>query len=257
MLSAHTNNGNLQSRSLQIDRIVEKRQPLASRIEAVEDNLQAVSNLLQELEDKRNSISKLVNDPTSSAKLNEVAHISSLFSKINVELNALEKLKSRFSRRTLNIGVVGRARQGKSRLLQSLTGLSDAEIPDGDDQHCTGVRSNIYHQPGIETYAEIYFHSEHSFLNEVIAPYYQQLSLGSVPQSIELFASYPLPEPNTVKAALDKAKYEHLGKYHQHIQKYCQFFQQTTPLRIKKEEIRKYVAIKTVLVLRKILPIST
>jgi len=37
-----------------------------------------------------------------------------------------------FSRSTLNIGVIGRARQGKSRLLQSLTGLGTEEIPSGD-----------------------------------------------------------------------------------------------------------------------------
>ena len=246
MLSAHTNNGNLQSRSLQIDRVIEKRQPLANRIETVENNLKAVSNLLQEVEETRDSLLSLIDDSTLTNRLNEIGYVSSVISQINIELNTLEKLKSRFSRPTLNIGVVGRARQGKSRLLQSLTGLSEAEIPDGDDQHCTGVRSNIYHQPGIETYAEIYFHSEYSFLNEVIAPYYQQLNLGTIPQSIESFADLPLPELNTEKTASNKAKYKHLEKYHQHIQKYCQFFQQTSPLRIDREQIRQYVAQDTV-----------
>jgi hypothetical protein len=69
-------------------------------------------------------------------------------------------LKNRFSRDTLNIGVIGRARQGKSRLLQSLTGLSAAEIPDGDRQHCTGVRSTIHHSNSVDTYGEVWFHTE-------------------------------------------------------------------------------------------------
>lgn len=239
------NNNGTQTRAVQIERIIEKRQPLAKRIQIAEDNLIAVSNLLKQVEEKRNILTSKVNDPTQVNKLDEINYVTSVIGQINLELNALKKLKSRFSRPTLNIGVVGRARQGKSRLLQSLTGLSKAEIPDGDDQHCTGVRSNIYHKPGIETYAEIYFHSESSFLNEAIAPYYQQLNLGKVPQSIELFAESTLPELDTEKTALDRAKYEHLKKYHQHIQEYRQFFHQNT-LRISKEQIRQYVAQDTI-----------
>lgn len=246
MFLSHENNSNLQSRAVQIEQIVAKRQPLASKIKVVKDNLESVASLLQEVEDTRDSLSSLVKDPALTNSLNKIDYVPSVVSQINLEFDALEKLEARFSRSTLNIGVVGRARQGKSRLLQSLTGLSKAEIPDGDDQHCTGVRSNIYHQPGIETYAEIYFHSESSFLNEVIAPYFQQLELGTLPISIESFADSPLPELNTVRTALDRAKYEHLKKYHQHIQKYRHFFQQTTPLRIDKEQIRQYVAQDTV-----------
>lgn len=240
-----TNNGT-QTRAVQIKHIIEQRQPLANQIEIVENNLKGVVNSFQELKATHDRLSSSVSDPTLVNRLNETGYVSSAIERINMELNALEKLQARFSRSTLNIGVVGRARQGKSRLLQSLTGLTKAEIPDGDDQHCTGVRSNIYHKPGIETYAEIFFHSEYSFLNEVIAPYYQQLNLDNVPQSIELFADSPLPELNSISTALDQAKYEHLGKYHQHISKYRQFFQQTTPLRIDKEKIRQYIAQDTI-----------
>ncbi|MGD1701649.1 hypothetical protein [Dapis sp. BLCC M229] len=42
--------------------------------------------------------------------------------------------------------MVGKPRQGKSKFLQTLTGLSRNEIPDGSGQHCTGVMSIIYHQ---------------------------------------------------------------------------------------------------------------
>ncbi|WP_319422263.1 hypothetical protein [Pleurocapsa sp. FMAR1] len=244
MIQTITDN-NKFSRSIQIEQIVAKRQPLVNQIETVQNNLNFMSNLVSEIGDKRDRLLEQVDDVTIVTKLEHI-DCRSIVNQISTELNALEKLKSRFSRRTLNIGVVGRARQGKSRLLQSLTGLSKAEIPDGDDQHCTGVRSNIYHHAGIETYAEVYFHSEHSFLNEVIAPYYHQLSLGVVPLSLETFANFPLPEIDTVKAALDKAKYKHLGQYHQHINQYRQFFSQTVPKRISKEQIREYVAQDTV-----------
>ncbi len=235
------NNTNQQSRSVQIDHIIQKRQPLANQIEVVKNNLSVISNLLKEVELKRNNLLKQVDDLTVITKLDHINCVS-IINQIDTELNTLEKLKARFSRRTLNIGVVGRARQGKSRLLQSLTGLSKTEIPDGDDQHCTGVRSNIYHLVDIETYAEVHFHSEYSFLNEVLTPYYQQLNLGIVPQSIEIFANSPLPQLGTIKTALDKAKYEHLCKYRLYIEQYKHFFHNTVPLRINKAQIREYVA---------------
>ena len=69
MPSTYTDNGNLQSRSLQIDRVIEKRQPLANRIETVENNLKAVSNLLQEVEETRDSLLNLIDDSTLTNRL--------------------------------------------------------------------------------------------------------------------------------------------------------------------------------------------
>jgi hypothetical protein len=166
-----------------ISKIIEKRKPLAHRIERVEGNLKNLSAALHKLEERRNYLSTEVDDSVVVGRLNSID-----FSKIQLandlrcasfasELAALTKLKNRFSRDTLNIGVVGRARQGKSRLLQSLTGLSAVEIPDGDRQHCTGVRSTIQHGLNVDTHGEVWFHTERSFLDEVIAPYYEQLRL--------------------------------------------------------------------------------
>ena len=45
------------------------------------------------------------------------------------EQAALDRVLARLRRPTLNIGIVGRARQGKSRFLQSLTGLSSRGDP--------------------------------------------------------------------------------------------------------------------------------
>jgi hypothetical protein len=140
---------------------------------------------------------------------------------------------------------VGRARQGKSKLLQSLTGLSAAEIPDGNDQHCTGVRSNIHHEAKVEeTYAEIWFHTEHSFLAEVIEPYYKQLKLGSTPSSIQDFATSSLPAlpRELAEKKQNEAKYDHLCRYHKNLDKYRHSFAETSPRRIPQHEIREYVA---------------
>jgi len=226
----------------QIIKIIEKRQPLAKKIEQVKENLQTLSSILSYLDKYRHKLQEKFQDQGVTARLQEIDFLE-IQHNIAFELQALSKLKNRFSRNTLNIGVIGRARQGKSRLLQSLTGLTKAEIPDGSGQHCTGVRSTIYHNPAVETYGEVWFYTEHSFLDEVIAPYYEQLKLGNKPFSLKDFASQPLPLlPNDLKGAEVNAKYQHLCKYHDNLDKYRHLLQTSSPLRIRKEQIREYVA---------------
>ena len=116
------------TRTERIASIIEKRRPLAQKIERVEANLKSLDLALRNLEDHRHDLLTRVDDPNIVGRLQEI-DFTRIQSSITEELNALSKLKVRFCRDTLNIGVVGRARQGKSRLLQSLTGLTAAEIP--------------------------------------------------------------------------------------------------------------------------------
>ncbi len=230
------------NRTAKITNILEKRQPLATQIEEVKENLNNLSSKLSDLEDYRQQLLGSVDEPSITGRLKEI-DFSKIEQDILSELQALGKLKTRFSRTTLNIGVIGRARQGKSRLLQSLTGLTKAEIPDGSGQHCTGVRSTIHHNPNVETYGEVNFYTERTFLDEVIAPYYEQLKLGTKPITVDNFASQPVPPlSRDLNGAEVNAKYEHLRKYHENIDKYRQLLQTQSPHKIQKEKIREYVA---------------
>ncbi|MDZ8026620.1 MAG: hypothetical protein RMX97_18270 [Nostoc sp. DedQUE11] len=230
-------------RTTLITTIIQKRQPLAQRIELVEGNLKTLSTSLHQVEEYRNHLLKQVDEPNVIGRLEEI-NFSNIQLTIASELEALTKLKNRFSRDTLNIGVVGRARQGKSRLLQSLTGLSAAEIPDGDRQHCTGVRSTIHHNPKVDTYGEVWFHTERSFLDDVIAPYYEKLRLGIKPITLEEFANKPLPQlPQDIPGyATPGAMYEHLKRYHTHLDQYRHLLRETSPRIIQKDDIREYVS---------------
>ncbi len=226
--------------------IIDKRRPLVQKIERTETNLRELIPALNALESQRNQLITQIEDRKIRGRLAEIDFLS-LYLKIATELEALAKLKVRFSRDTLNIGVVGRARQGKSRLLQSLTGLTTREIPDGDRQHCTGVRSTIRHNPNVATYGEVYFHSERSFLDEIIAPYYDKLHLGSQPNSLVELASKSLPSlpENLPGYAEPGAMYEHLTRYYNNIDKYVGLLS-SPPKRISSNEIREYVAQDTV-----------
>jgi hypothetical protein len=230
------------TRTARIASIIEKRRPLVEKIAEVEANLKSVESALRQLDDRRNHLMPRVDYPYTSGRLKAIA-LSTLQNSIAAELETLGKLKARFSRNTLNIGVVGRARQGKSRLLQSLTGLTAAEIPDGNRQHCTGVRSLISHEPYVDTYGEVCFHSDTSFLDEVISPYYEKLRLGDKPITLEDFATKPLPPmaSDLPGYAEPGAMYEHLCRYHDNLDKYRHLLT-TTPRAISKREIREYVA---------------
>ena len=116
-------------RTGRITGIIEKRRPLAEKILGVEEDLKFLDSALRHLEEHRTQLLTRVDEPHGSLREIDVA---TLKQSINTELEAILKLKVRFCRNTLNIGVVGQAKQGKSRLIQSLTGLSTAEIPDGD-----------------------------------------------------------------------------------------------------------------------------
>ncbi|WP_066375713.1 hypothetical protein [Anabaena sp. CA = ATCC 33047] len=231
------------NRTEKIASILQKRRPLAEKIQNVETNLRSLSSTLRHLEDSRNHLLAKLEDQNACQRLQEI-DCTAIQKSIRHELTALSQLKMRFCRDTLNIGVVGRARQGKSRLLQSLTGLTTAEIPDGDRQHCTGVRSTIYHHPNVNTYGEVWFYSEQSFLDEVIRPYYQKLGLGNTPNTIEEFGKNPLPNlPKNIPGyAEPAAMYEHLKKYHTNLEKYQHLLQKPSPRRISRDEIREYVA---------------
>ncbi|WP_414620360.1 hypothetical protein [Calothrix sp. CCY 0018] len=226
-----------------IANIIEKRKPLARKIEEVEGNLKTLFAALQQLEERRNYLSSQIGDVNVLEKLKEV-DFSHIQLAIASELETLTRLKNRFSRDTFNIGVIGRARQGKSRLLQSLTGLSAAEIPDGDRQHCTGVRSTIYHNTNVDTYGEVWFHTERSFLDEAIAPYYEKLHLSAKPLTVEEFANKPLPQlPENIPGYAEPgAMYEHLKRYHSQFEQYRHLLKQPSSKIIQKHQIREYTA---------------
>jgi hypothetical protein len=230
-------------RTTRITNIIEERKPFAKGIEQVEDSLKTLARNLHQLEQLRNRLLSQIDDATVIGRIKEIG-FSNVQLTITSELEALTKLKNRFSRSTLNIGVVGRARQGKSRLLQSFTGLNAVEIPDGDRQHCTGVRSTIHHNQNTDTYGEVWFHTERSFLDEVITPYYEKLRLGARPFTVEEFASKILPplSQDIPGYAEPGAMYEHLKQYHTHFNQYRHLLKENSPRNIQRHQIREYVA---------------
>ena len=237
------------NRSARITEIIQKRQPLAQRIISVESNLKNLQNAIQILEsDRKQQLNQWPNEAKIVDKLNKI-DFSSILSKIEKELRELHKLRICFARQTLNIGVVGRMKQGKSTLLQTLSGLSDDEIPARSGKACTAVRSTIYHQPENLTEALVTFHTEESFLQEVILPYFSFEKLANIlpktpPQSLDDFHNIQLPSPDLLQGndATTDTIYKRLyNDYYLNFNDYSPFIGKQ-PIRIGKEKIREYVA---------------
>ncbi len=124
---------------------------------------------------------------------------------------AVSNLAKRFSKPTINIGVAGKARQGKSTLLQQISGLSNTEIPTSNELPCTGTKSKIYHAEST-LYARIDFYTKEEFLKEILYSYFDKLNYPR-PLLLDDFRR-PLPELgdnfSSQDRNLDKAVYEKL-----------------------------------------------
>ncbi|MGA9378565.1 MAG: dynamin family protein, partial [Phormidium sp.] len=243
----------LTLRSTQIAKIIQNRKSYAHKIEAEIAKLNFYENVLGELKNYSDQLLEQIVDESILFQLEDLAKtdLPTLLTDIETELKGLDKLRKRFYRDTLNIGVVGKAREGKSTLLRSISGLSSEEIPTSDRQHCTGVKVIIRHGNSLEylssaeTYGEIWFYTESTFLNEVIALYYKELSLGKSPSTLDEFAKIgAIPElPNHLKNISEfESKYTKLHEYQKNLNHYRHLMQAPSPRVICKSDIREYVA---------------
>ena len=159
-------------------------------------------------------------------------------------LTELERLKARFSRDQVSISFVGRAGQGKSLVLQRISGLDSDVIPSsGGTKDCTGARSVIVNRPGQEPSADITFFTEQEFL-DIINTYLSVLFSDEVPQVRSLGAVRSIRIADLEKRiSNDPVKVEqmkHLRAYIDHAQELRELL--GTSITVPKEEIEQYVA---------------
>lgn len=214
----------------QIDLVIQSRKPLFEIFSNLENLL---FDLNSNIFDTKEFL-EILNHNSSIVKLSEASEtINQNFIPI------ISKLKARFNRNSINIGVIGRAGQGKSTLLQKLTGLSNNEIPSGSKGHCTGVKSIIENYDCSESYAEISFYTRDEFLNDVLKPYFNELALGTI-SSLSEFEIMKLPILGKEKA-LDKSKYDKLQELKNNFIHYKSLIGSKNKI-VNKKEIREYVA---------------
>lgn len=233
-------NGEVTARSGKISQILANRRPFGEKANKTVEQLRNVSAALAEfVVFVPNMLQRDIPDDSRSKISTLERRIPALQANITKQQADLQQLALRFGRGTLNIGIVGNARQGKSTFLQALTGLTSEEIPAAETDHCTGAPSLIINHK--ETYADVEFFTESGFLQEIIAPFYMQLSLTPLPTSFHAFVSAPLAVPNRKLSATEDALYDKL-KYRHIVAKEYQPLLGKPPERIGKDRIRSYIA---------------
>lgn len=246
------NNSANSNKNLIIESIIQKRKPFEEKVLKTGENLDKLLTSFERFSQVFNAAAK---DDELSMEFSGLSQVMSDAAQYAGKLRALRSdialLQKRFSRDTLNIAVIGRARQGKSRLLQTITGLGKDEIPDGNLAFCTGVRSDIINDPTVETaYAKVNFLSEKEFMDEKVAPYFKDLQEYDArlftPANISEFQNFRLPSPGTFEASPEartqmNLHLKHLQDLQEHLNEYARYLGQP-PERISKDKIREYVA---------------
>lgn len=225
--------------------IIEKRRKQAEHVATVIENWKNLRYKLNKINERKDELKEGSKDNHRLISRLDNIDFSIFVNQINQQLEELENLKSRLSRSTLNIGVVGGMRQGKSRLLQTLTGLDNNEIPTGNEGVCTRVLSKIFHANNSQKATSLVkFHSSES-LREIIHLYFDKLSLpGSKPIIPDDLESEKFPPNLPVEKQGDTdARYQYgiLRKnYYVNYKKYKSLIN-SSPRQIQKKDIKKFI----------------
>ena len=177
-------------------------------IEARRNHLGELNNLVNQWQEFYTKISASLSD-VEKAESKETgirgsaAEMRDILLKINDVKNDTEKIRTRFSRETVCVGIGGAARMGKSTLLQTITGLTDTQIPTSDKFFTTATRSLIEHSTN-EEIALADFHTKSSFMDQAIAPLCKKIGLP-VPLSFDDFCSTKLDLPANTPTTQENA----------------------------------------------------
>ena len=185
--------------SKNLDGIVARiRDVRAQKRPEIEKNLQKIDALLAALHDTRGRASAVAARYPDLASALQGVSFNDAENRLLEARAACEAALMRLRRDSINIGVAGKARQGKSQILQMLTGLGDKQIPTGDGGFCTASRSIV--RNGKAQSATVFFLTETKLLKDKVDPSYDPvgsspvaLGLSPKPTSIAAFVASELP----------------------------------------------------------------
>lgn len=175
----------------------------------------------------------------------EALDISGYMIKFDALKNKCDEILSRFDRDEINIAVVGSARQGKSRFLQSISSLDNLVIPAFESDDCTGATSIIKNVEGDKLSAEVQFMTESEML-KCVQRYIDKISGGSAKQlgSFRDIGNINLSELESYISGGSplRTPFEHLSKYVQHFSEWSELVKKGSVILTEPEEIQQYVA---------------
>lgn len=232
----------------EVDAIIQKRNSRVHVLAEREEHMREIRANLELLEEQQK---RMFNNRDKLRLDNEVLNciqeldIKQYKWKWNELQKAFGELQKRFARETINIAVIGEARQGKSRFLQSVSGLDDRVIPAFVTSDCTGTTSMIKNVAGQSLCAEITFRTEREMIQNVQA--YLDDMLGKGARRIESF--YEIKQIDLaeirreIEGSPEMARFEHFEKYVKYFEEWSPYVQAGKVVSITNpEEIKTFVA---------------
>ena len=193
-----------------VNQIILKRREKSPLVETQADKLKAMEEAVR----KAMAAKSLVADTVAF----EAIPFATALDSIDKATGAVDRAQKRLERKSINIGIAGKARQGKSKMLQMLTGLTDDQIPAGDGSFCTAARSEITNID--KPRACVHFLTETEFMTKRVLPAFKkgaakdgELGLEPEPLSLTDFLGSPLPKLANSTPSAEKF-YAELGKLH-------------------------------------------
>lgn len=171
-----------------IAQVIQTRQ---AQLPLVQKKVEAISQLRTQFQDVGNALEQAVKLSENNEKLSEALdryRAIAPSSVIGKMASTMAPIEARFSRNTVNIGVSGQARVGKSTLLQAISGLDDTEIPTGEGRPVTAVQSRIQYSD--RSVATIEFHTWNTFRSDVLFTAFNELGAPSAtPRTLSEFSA--------------------------------------------------------------------
>lgn len=149
-----------QAISAIIERRNAKAMSFANRQKTYEGIMQKVQNVI-EAKSSINGLSAKAATYLGEDFIEAVQAIDTtpFVNKYDALMQKINEVKARYLKEEINISVIGMARMGKSKLLQSISGLNDSVIPAFPDLDCTGAVSVIRNVDGARVSARVFFYS--------------------------------------------------------------------------------------------------
>ena len=123
-----------------------------------------VSNIIENLnESERKEVLENLNNNITDERIN------SIIEKLEKTKISCDEVIEKFEKDNICIAIVGGARNGKSKLIQTVTGLDDRLVPTSAENFCTGARSTIENDDNFKV--KIEFYTEEELLKKVISKY--------------------------------------------------------------------------------------
>lgn len=206
------------------------------------DNLARLKGtILSQHEKKEGAYYALTGSDPSIIKNIQNVDVNGFLARLKSHRLVLEKMLARFRRERIYISIVGLARQGKSRLLRTITGLPENIIPTSDGTDCTGAPSTIVNRPGKSISCTVTFLTGAELVecvNRYITVLFPEKKISDLTGLLSLCTEL---EELRKSCTNEGEKFKHFRKYIEHFEEYSPHLGKIETV-TDPNEIERYVA---------------